>query len=151
MERKQTAGSAHLTEQKAATKQAFTKFSFTDVTEKAFPTSRSKSPCGEILTKVLHKSKPGCLSISHNSRWKRAEKTFFISINNMLLFICVKRFTESFILALDHSGWQYKHRNSINTENKRERKMAVQSYWDSSNHSNWASHRLDIVSWFLTL
>lgn len=94
------------------------------------PHPRSKNMCSEIWRKMLHKSRSCCVGVSHNSRWKRADQTFFISINNMLLFICVKRFTESFLLALDHSSWQQKHRNFMNKENQRRRKMALQSYWD---------------------
>lgn len=70
------------------------------------PHPKSENMCGEILRKILHKSRSCCVGVSHNPRWKRAEQTFFISINNMLLCICVKRFTESFLLALDYSNWQ---------------------------------------------
>lgn len=142
------AGSARPTEQKAVTKQTFTKFIlfFHRRYRERLPYPKSKNTRGEILRKVLHRSRACCLGVSHNSRWERAGQTFFISINNTLLFICVKRFTESFLLALNHSSWQYKHKNSMNTENQKRRKTAVQSYWDSANRGSRASHTLDTVS-----
>lgn len=147
LERKPTVDSAYPIGRKAITKKTITKFIifFHKHYWERLLHLKNKNACGEILKKVLHKCRACCVGVSHNS--KRAEQTFFISINNMLLFICVERFTESFLLALDHSTWQYKHRNSMNTENQR-RKIAVQSYWDLSNHSSMASHTLDIADFF---
>lgn len=133
-------GRAHPSEQKAVMKQAFTEFIlfFHKHHWERLPQPKVKMHVVKYR-EVLHNIRACCIGVSHNSRQKRAEQTFFISINNMLFFICVKRFTESFLLAIDHSSWQYKHRNSMNTENQR-RKMAVQFYWDSLPWQSGPSH-----------